>query len=64
MRKIKSIKNPNKFYEVMKQSTILMDIFLWYKDDDGSLVYSTFDTNEQAFNSALVNDLNFDIDVD
>ena len=57
-------KNPNKFYEVMKQSTILMDIFLWYKDDDGSLVYSTFDTNEQAFDTALKEDLELDIDVD
>ncbi|MBR2705043.1 MAG: hypothetical protein IKE91_06215 [Clostridia bacterium] len=64
MRKIKSIKNPNKFYEVMKKSTILMDIFLWYKDDDGSLVYSTFDTNEQAFDTALKEDLELDIDVD
>ena len=41
-----------------------MDIFLWYKEDDGSLIYSNFDTNEQAFNSALANDLNFNIDVD
>ena len=64
MKKIKSIKNPNKFYEVMKKSTILMDIFLWYKDDDGSLVYSTFDTNEQAFDTALKEDLEIDIDVD
>ena len=64
MKKIKSIKNPNKFYEVMKKSTILMDIFLWYKDDDGSLVYSTFDTNEQAFDTALKEDLNLDIIVD
>ena len=64
MKKIKSIRNPNKFYEVMKKSTILMDIFLWYKDDDGSLVYSTFDTNEQAFDTALKEDLEIDIDVD
>lgn len=64
MKKIKSIKNPNKFYEVMKKSTILMDIFLWYKDDDGSLVYSTFDTNEQAFDTALKEDLDLDIDLD
>ena len=41
-----------------------MDIFLWYKDDDGSLVYSTFDTNEQAFDTALKEDLDLDIDLD
>lgn len=63
-RELKKIRNPNKFYEYVKKSPILMDIFLWYKEDDGSLIYSNFDTNEQAFNSALVNDLNFNIDVD
>ena len=64
MKKIKSIRNPNKFYEIMKKSTILMDIFLWYKDEDGSLVYSTFDTNEQAFDTALKEDLEIDIPLD
>ena len=63
-KELKKIRNPNKFYEYVKKSPILMDIFLWYKEDDGSLIYSNFDTNEQAFNSALVNDLNFNIDVD
>lgn len=63
-RELKKIRNPNKFYEYVKKSPILMDIFLWYKEDDGSLIYSNFDTNEQAFNSALANDLNFNIDVD
>ena len=63
-KELKKIRNPNKFYDYVKKSPILMDIFLWYKEDDGSLIYSNFDTNEQAFNSALVNDLNFDIDVD
>ena len=63
-KELKKIKNPNKFYDYVKKSPILMDIFLWYKEDDGSLIYSNFDTNEQAFNSALVNDLNFNIDVD
>ena len=59
-----SIKNPNKFYEVMKKSNILMDIFIWYKDEDGTLVYSGFDNNEQAFDTALKEDLELDIDVD
>ena len=63
-KELKKIRNPNKFYDYVKKSPILMDIFLWYKEDDGSLIYSNFDTNEQAFNSALANDLNFNIDVD
>lgn len=64
MKRLRQIKNPNKFYEYVKQSDILMDIFLWYKDEDGTLVYSTFDTNEQAFDTALKEDLNLDVKVD
>lgn len=61
---LRSIKNPNKFYEVVKKSPILMDIFLWYKADDGALIYSVFDTNEQAFNHALREDFGIDIPED
>lgn len=61
---LRSIKNPNKFYEVVKKSPILMDIFLWYKADDGALVYSVFDTNEQAFNHALREDFGINIPED
>ena len=63
-KELNKIKNPNKFYDFVKKSPVLMDIFLWYKEDDGSLVYSTFDTNEQAFNYALQNDLDLNIQVD
>ena len=63
-KELNKIKNPNKFYDFVKKSPVLMDIFLWYKEDDGSLVYSTFDTNEQAFNYALQNDLDLDIKTD
>ncbi len=63
-KKLRQIRNPNKFYDYVKKSNILMDIFLWYKEDDGSLIYSNFDSNEQAFNSALANDLNLNIEVD
>ena len=59
--KLKSIRNPNKFYDIVKKSPILMDIFLWYKADDGGLIYSVFDTNEQAFNYALREDFDLDI---
>ena len=63
-KELNKIKNPNKFYDYVKKSPVLMDIFLWYKEDDGSLVYSTFDTNEHAFNYALQNDLDLLIQVD
>lgn len=61
---IKGIRNPNKFYEVIKKSPILMDIFLWYKSEDGGLIYGVFDTNENAFNHALREDLGMDIPED
>lgn len=61
---LKQIRNPNKFYEVVKKSPILMDIFLWYKADDGALIYSVFDTNEQAFNHALREDFGINIPED
>lgn len=59
--KMNEVRNPAKFYELMKKSNILMDIFLWYKDPDGALVYSNFDTNEEAFDYALSEELDIDI---
>lgn len=56
-----SIKNPEKFYDVMKKSNILMDIFLWYNDPNGAIVYSNFKSNEEAFNYALTEELEMDL---
>ena len=47
------IKNPTKFYEFVKKSPVLMDLFLWYKESD-SLFYGGFSDNEEAFNSTLL----------
>ena len=47
------IKNPSKFYEYVKRSPVLMDLFLWYKESD-SLFYGGFDDNEDAFDSTLM----------
>ena len=47
------IKNPTKFYEFVKQSPVLMDLFLWYKESD-SLFYGGFSDNEEAFDSTLL----------
>ena len=62
--RMNEIRNPQKFYEIMKKSDILMDIFLWYKDPDGALIYGNFDSNEEAFNNALREDLGIDIPMD
>lgn len=59
--KLKSIRNPSKFYEFVRESNILMDIFLWYK---GDITYGSFDNNESAFNNALVNELGIQVELD
>lgn len=56
------IKNPSKFYDYVKKSPVLMDLFLWYKESD-SLFYGGFSDNQEAFDSTLlfhlgINDIN------
>ena len=58
---LNGIKNPNKFYEYVSKSSVLSDIFLWYKEKENAAVYSSFETNEQAFNYALKEELGLDI---
>lgn len=60
-KRMNELKNPAKFYEVMKKSDILMDIFLWYKNPDGALIYGGFEDNEEAFDTALEEDLGIEI---
>lgn len=52
-KELDKIKNPQKFYEYVKQSPILMDIFLWYKNPE-ALHYGSFSSNQEAFNSSLL----------
>ena len=52
-KELDKIKNPIKFYEYVKKSPILMDLFLWYKESD-SLFYGSFSSNQEAFNSSLL----------
>lgn len=52
-KELDKIKNPTKFYEYVRKSPILMDLFLWYKEPD-SLFYGAFSDNEEAFDSALI----------
>ena len=52
-KELDKIKNPAKFYEYVKKSPFLMDIFLWYKNIDVNL-YGGFEDNEEAFDSSLM----------
>lgn len=61
-KELDKIKNPSKFYDYVKQSPVLMDLFLWYKESD-SLYYGGFNDNQEAFDSTLmfhlgINDVN------
>lgn len=47
------IKNPSKFYDYVRKSPVLMDLFLWYKESD-SLFYGGFSDNQEAFDSTLL----------
>ena len=52
-KELDKIKNPAKFYDYVKRSPFLMDIFLWYKNIDVNL-YGGFEDNEEAFDSSLM----------
>lgn len=61
-KELDKIKNPSKFYDYVKRSPVLMDLFLWYKESD-SLFYGGFTDNQEAFDSTLmfhlgINDVN------
>ena len=62
-KELDKIKNPSKFYDYVKKSPVLMDLFLWYKESD-SLFYGGFSDNQEAFDSTLMFHLGIeDIDV-
>ena len=61
-KELGKIKNPHKFYEYVKQSPTLMDIFLYYKGIDTN-IYGAFSSNEEAFDSALFYHLGIDINI-
>ena len=49
-------KNPISFFNHIKDNDILMDIFKWYRGDDGTiLVYGSYENVQEAFNSAIEN---------
>ena len=62
IKQLSKIKNPTKFYDYITQnSTIMSDLFKWYKDDNGTIIYGGFASNQDAFNTALEKDFGIDI---
>lgn len=57
VEKLESIENPIQFYNYVKQSNILSDLFLYYKDKATSQTYGGFVDNQEAFDTALFDQL-------
>ena len=57
LNKLKTIKNTIEFYRFVKQSDILSDLFLFYKDKATAQTYGGFVDNQEAFNTALYEQL-------
>jgi len=55
-KKLDKIKNPLAFYEYVKKSPTLMDIFLWYKTPEVN-IYGSFRNNEEAVDFGMLYDL-------
>lgn len=55
--KLKSIENPIQFYNYVKQSNILSDLFLFYKDKATAQTYGGFTDNQEAFDTAIFEQL-------
>lgn len=55
--KLNSIENPIQFYNFVKQSDILSDLFLFYKDKATAQTYGGFVDNQEAFDTALFEQL-------
>lgn len=56
-QKLESISNPIRFYNYISQSEILKDLFLFYKDKATSQTYGGFTSNQEAFDTAIFEQL-------
>lgn len=64
-KELNKYRNPEKFYNYVKKSNVLMDIWIWYKEKENGATYSSFDSNENAFNYALTDELGIEnIEID
>lgn len=50
---LEKIKNPVEFFEFIQQSQALSDFLVWYDEENGTLIYGGFGSNENAFNYGL-----------
>lgn len=61
-KELDKYKNPISFYNKIKDSDILSDIFKWYRGEDGDiLIYGGFETAQEAFNTAIEEDLGLNL---
>lgn len=56
-QKLESIENPIQFYNYVKRSNILSDLFLYYKDKATAQTYGGFIDNQEAFDTAIFDQL-------
>ena len=59
-KELDKIQNPMKFFDYIKQSPQLMDIFLYYIAPETN-IYGAFGSNQEAFDSSLMFHLGIDI---
>ena len=57
VNKLKSIENPIQFYNYVGQSNILSDLFIFYKDKATAQTYGGFKDNQEAFDTAIFDQL-------
>lgn len=55
--KLEKIENPIRFYEYIEKSNILSDLFLYYNDAPTSQTYGGFSSNQEAFDTAIFQEL-------
>lgn len=55
--KLESIENPIQFYNYVKQSDILSDLFLYYRDKATAQTYGGFVDNQEAFDTGIFEQL-------
>ena len=56
-QKLESIENPIQFYNYVRESNILSDLFLFYKDKATAQTYGGFIDNQEAFDTGLFDEL-------
>lgn len=55
--KLESIENPVQFYNYVKQSDIISDLFLYYRDNATAQTYGGFVDNQEAFDTGIFEQL-------